>query len=113
MARIIGGIGTSHVPAIAMAFDKGRQNAPDWKPLFQGYEAVAKWLAEKKPDVLFFCFNDHATTFFFDQYPTFALGVSEEYRNADQGLGVREIPALKGHAALARHIARSLVDDVF
>src|SRR3954470_8536936 len=73
MARIIGGIGTSHVPTIAMAFDKGRQNDPDWQPLFRGYEAVAKWLAEKKPDVLFFCFNDHATTFFFDQYPTFAL----------------------------------------
>ena len=54
MARIIGGIGTSHVPTIAMAFDKGKQNDPDWKPLFEGYEKVAKWLAEKKPDVLFF-----------------------------------------------------------
>jgi protocatechuate 4,5-dioxygenase beta chain len=113
MARIIGGIGTSHVPTIAMAFDKGKQDDPDWKPLFAGYEAVAKWLAEKKPDVLFFCFNDHATTFFFDQYPTFALGVSDEYRIADEGLGVRKIPNLKGDAALARHIARSLVEDEF
>src|SRR5687768_18080819 len=78
MARIIGGIGTSHVPTIAMAYDKGKQDDPDWKPLFKGYEPVAKWLAEKKPDVLFFCFNDHATTFFFDHYPTFALGVSDE-----------------------------------
>jgi protocatechuate 4,5-dioxygenase beta chain len=113
MARIIGGIGTSHVPTIAMAFDKGRQNDPDWRPLFRGYEAVAKWLAEKKPDVLFFCFNDHATTFFFDHYPTFALGVSDEYRIADEGSGVRKIPRLKGHAAMARHIAASLVQDEF
>jgi hypothetical protein len=113
MARIIGGIGTSHVPTIAMAFDKGRRDDPDWKPLFAGYEAVAKWLAENKPDVLFFCFNDHATTFFFDQYPTFALGVSERYAIADEGLGVRKIPPLKGHAALSRHIARSLVEDEF
>jgi len=113
MARIVGGIGTSHVPTIAMAFDKGKQQDPDWKPLFAGYQAVAKWLAEKKPDVLFFCFNDHATTFFFDQYPTFALGVSEEYRIADEGLGVRKIPRLKGDAKLARHVARSLVDDEF
>ena len=59
MARIIGGIGTSHVPTIGMAFDKGKQNDPDWKPLFRGYERVARWLEEKKPDVLFFCFNDH------------------------------------------------------
>ena len=113
MARIIGGIGTSHVPTIAMAFDKGKQQDPDWKPLFKGYEPVAKWLAEKKPDVLFFCFNDHATTFLFDLYPTFALGVSDQYRIADEGAGVRKIPPLKGHAALSRHIARSLVADEF
>jgi len=113
MARIIGGIGTSHVPTIAMAFDKKKQNDPDWQPLFRGYEAVAKWLAAKKPDVLFFCFNDHATTFFFDHYPTFALGVSDEYRIADEGLGQRPIPRLKGHARMARHIAASLVADEF
>lgn len=113
MARIIGGIGTSHVPTIGMAFDKGRQADPDWAPLFKGYEPVAKWLAQMKPDVLFFCFNDHATTFFFDRYPTFALGVSEEYRIADEGSGVRKIPSLKSHAPLARHIAQSLVADEF
>jgi protocatechuate 4,5-dioxygenase beta chain len=113
MARIIGGIGTSHVPTIGMAFDKGRQADPDWTPLFKGYEPVAKWLAEKKPDVLFFCFNDHASTFFFDRYPTFALGVSEAYPIADEGSGVRKIPLLKGHAPLARHIAQSLVSDEF
>jgi protocatechuate 4,5-dioxygenase beta chain len=113
MAKIIGGIGTSHVPTIGMAFDKAKQGDSDWKPLFEGYERVARWLEEKQPDVLFFCFNDHATTFFFDHYPTFALGVSEHYAIADEGLGPRKIPPLKGHAALSRHIARSLVDDEF
>jgi len=113
MARIIGGIGTSHVPTIAMAFDRGKHEDPDWKPLFQGYERVARWLDEKRPDVLFFCFNDHATSFFFDHYPTFALGVSEQYAIADEGLGPRRIPPLRGHAALSRHIARSLVDAEF
>ena len=113
MARIIGGIGTSHVPTIGIAFDKGKHDDPDWAPLFKGYEPVAKWLAHRQPDVLFFCFNDHATTFFFDRYPTFALGVSDEYPIADEGTGPRAIPALKGHAALSRHIARSLVADEF
>jgi hypothetical protein len=74
---------------------------------------VARWLEEKRPDVLFFCFNDHATSFFFDHYPTFALGVSEQYEIADEGLGPRRIPPLKGHAALSRHIARALVDAEF
>ena len=113
MATIIGGIGTSHVPTIGSAFDKGKQQDPDWQPLFAGYAPVAKWLADKKPDVLLFCFNDHATTFFFDHYPTFALGVSDAYRIADEGLGPRAIPPLKSDAALSRHIARSLVHDEF
>ena len=113
MASIIGGIGTSHVPTIGVAFDKRKNEDPDWKPLFEGYEPVAKWLAEKKPDVLFFCFNDHATTFLFDLYPTFALGVGDRYRIADEGSGKREIPELKGHAALSRHIARSVIADEF
>src|ERR1041384_5858771 len=116
MARIIGGIGTSHVPTIAMAFDKGKRDDPDWKPLFQGYERVARWLEEKRPDVLFFCFNDHATSFFFDHYPTFALGVSEQYAIADEGVGPRRIPPPTGPAPLprpaapSRHIARSLIE---
>jgi protocatechuate 4,5-dioxygenase beta chain len=74
---------------------------------------VAAWLEAKRPDVLFFCFNDHATTFFFDHYPTFALGVSDQYRIADEGQGVRRIPPLRGHAPMSRHIARSLVADEF
>src|SRR5499427_9192597 len=113
MATIIGGIGTSHVPTIGMAVDRQKQGDPDWAPLFKGYEPVARWLADKKPDVLFFCFNDHATTFFFDHYPTFALGVSDEYAIADEGVGPRPVPPLKGHAALARHMADSLVNDEF
>ena len=116
MARIIGGIGTSHVPTIAMAFDKGRQNDPDWQPLFKGYEPVAKWLAEKKPDVLFVCFNDHATSFFFDHYPTFALGVDERYAIADEGTGQRNIPpdypAGAVYGNLLPRYFRGVYDDV-
>src|ERR1051325_11586883 len=105
MARIIGGIGTLPVPATTMAFYKGKHQYPHLTHAFKGYEPVAKWLAEKKPDVLSFCFNDHATAFFFDHYPTFALGVGDEYKIADEGLGERPIPRLKGHAPMARHTA--------
>jgi protocatechuate 4,5-dioxygenase beta chain len=113
MATIIGGIGTSHVPTIGGAYDRKKQNDPDWAPLFKGYEPVAKWLAAKQPDVLVFFYNDHATTFFFDHYPTFALGASETYPIADEGLGPRPVPPLKGHVALSRHLAESLVNDEF
>jgi hypothetical protein len=99
MARIIGGIGTSHVPTIAVTYDKGRTQEPAWAPLFQGYEPVARWLAQQQPDVLVVFYNDHANSFFFDFYPTFALGVSPSFELADEGAGKRPLPPIKGHPA--------------
>ena len=32
MARIIGGIGTSHTPTIGFALDAGKQDDPVWAP---------------------------------------------------------------------------------
>ncbi|WP_242098602.1 gallate dioxygenase [Sphingomonas sp. CROZ-RG-20F-R02-07] len=113
MARIIGGIGTSHVPTIGVAYDKGRQEDPVWAPLFEGYKPVAGWLAEKKPDVLVFFYNDHATTLFFDLYPTFALGIGERFPVADEGAGLRGLPDIRGNVDFQAHIGESLVNDEF
>jgi gallate dioxygenase len=113
MAKIIGGIGTSHVPTIGLAYDRKRQNDPAWAPLFEGYKPVAKWLEEKKPDVLVFFYNDHANSFFFDCYPTFSIGVSPEFDMADEGAGRRPLPNIQGHAKLAEHVANRLVNEEF
>ncbi|MET0264177.1 MAG: gallate dioxygenase [Duganella sp.] len=113
MARIIGGIGTSHVPTIGLAYDRKRQNDPAWAPLFEGYKPVAAWLAQRRPDVLLFFYNDHANSFFFDCYPTFAIGVSPEFDMADEGAGRRPLPGIQGHPALAAHVTDCLVNDEF
>jgi len=113
MATIIGGIGTSHTPTIGFALDAKKQNDPVWAPIFEGYKPVQKWLAEKRPDVLFFIYNDHVTSFFFDHYSHFALGVGDEYPVADEGGGPRRLPPVRGHPGLARHIASGLTADEF
>ncbi|MBP0495620.1 gallate dioxygenase [Roseomonas indoligenes] len=113
MARIIGGIGTSHVPTIGVAYDKGKQEDPSWSPLFKGYEPARQWLAEKKPDVLVFFYNDHLNAFFYDLYPTFAIGVAPGYDVADEGAGRRPLPILPGHPGLSAHIAECLVNEEF
>jgi gallate dioxygenase len=113
MAKIVGGIGTSHVPTIGLAYDRKRQNDPAWAPLFENYKPVAKWLEEQKPDVLLFFYNDHANSFFFDCYPTFAVGVSPSFDMADEGAGRRPLPAIQGHPKLAIHVMESLVNDEF
>ncbi len=45
MARIVGGIGTTHVPAIGKAIAERRQKDPYWSPFFDGFDAVHGWLA--------------------------------------------------------------------
>jgi hypothetical protein len=82
MARIIGGIGSSHSPTIGFAFDRQKQNDPVWAPIFEGYKPIQEWLAEKKPDVLFIIYNDHVSSFFFDHYSNFALGIGDSYATA-------------------------------
>ena len=113
MARIIGGVASSHSPTIGFALDTHKEKDPVWAPIFENYKPVQKWLAEKKPDVLFLIFNDHVTSFFFDHYSNFALGVGESYAPADEGGGPRGLPPVKGHPALAHHIASALVADEF
>lgn len=113
MATIVGGIASSHTPTIGFALDTNKQNDPVWAPIFAGYEPVQRWLAQKQPDVLFFIYNDHVTSFFFDHYSHFALGVGERYTVADEGGGPRKLPPVDGHPGLARHIAAGLCADEF
>jgi gallate dioxygenase len=113
MATIVGGIATSHTPTIGFALDAGKQNDPVWAPIFEGYAPVRAWLEEKKPDVLFLIYNDHITSFFFDHYSHFALGVGERYWPADEGGGPRKLPPVNGHPALAKHIAECLTAEEF
>jgi len=113
MAKIIGAVASSHSPTIGFAYDTQKQNDPVWAPIFEAYKPIWAWLEEKKPDVLFVVFNDHVTSFFFDHYSQFALGIGDSYAVADEGGGPRLLPPVKGHMAMAHHIAAALVADEF
>jgi protocatechuate 4,5-dioxygenase beta chain len=113
VARLVAGVGTSHVPAIGAAIDLGKTQEPYWQPLFKGYEPAKKWLAEQKPDVIILVYNDHASAFSLEMIPTFALGCAEAFAPADEGWGPRQVPVVKGHPELAWHIAQSVILDEF
>jgi len=113
MARIIGAIATSHTPTIGFAKDRRLENDPIWKPIFDAYAPIRAWLAEKRADVLLTIYNDHVTSFFFDHYSPFALGVDDLYPPADEGGGARNVAPLPGAPELARSIANSLFAEEF
>ena len=113
MARIVGGVTTSHIPAIGNAMTNKLEETPYWKRFFDGYEPVKEWLADVDPDIAIVVYNDHGLNFFLDKVPTFALGCADTYRNSDEGWGLKPVAPFEGDAQLSWHIAESLVEQEF
>ena len=113
MAQIIGGVTTSHVPAIGRAIAQNLQHEPYWQAFFEGYVPVRRWLAEARPDVVVVLYNDHGLNFFLDTMPTFAVGAAAQYTNADEGWGIPQVPAFTGAPELSWHLIESLIADEF
>ena len=113
MAQLIGGLATSHIPAIGNAIHKGLQNEPYWKPFFDGYLPIHDWLGQARPDVVVVFYNDHGLNFFLDKMPTFAVGAAAEYSNADEGWGIPTTPPVAGCLDLSWHLIRHLIAREF
>jgi protocatechuate 4,5-dioxygenase beta chain len=113
MARIIGALATSHIPAIGGAIARGLEQDPYWKPFFDGFGPAREWLKQEKPDVAVIFYNDHGLNFFLDKMPTFAVGAAPEYRNDDEGWGIPTLPPFKGAPDLSWAIINHLVEREF
>ncbi|MCP5284084.1 MAG: protocatechuate 3,4-dioxygenase [Burkholderiaceae bacterium] len=104
MAQILGALCTSHVPAIGRAMARNLQQDPYWKPFFDGWPPVHRWLADKKPDVAVVFYNDHGLNFFLDKMPTFAIGAAPQYTSADEGWGIPQVAPFRGDEDLSWHL---------
>lgn len=108
MTRIVGGIGTSHIPAIGLAMARKQIEEPYWRAFFEAYRPVRAWLESVKPTVAVVVYNDHGLNFFLDKMPAFAIGAAHEYRNADEGWGLPTLPSFPGNAAFSWHLIEQL-----
>jgi hypothetical protein len=73
MAQLVAGIGVPHSPHYPSQYAK---DGPEETPrLYRDIKAV---LDAAKPDAVVVIANDHFNTFFMNNFPTFAIGVSEE-----------------------------------
>ena len=113
MARIVGGVTTSHIPAIGNAMTNKLEETPYWKRFFAGYEPVKEWLHDVDPDIAIVVYNDHGLNFFLDKVPTIALGCADRYENADEGWGLQTLASFDGDAQFSWHLAESLVGQEF
>lgn len=113
MARIIGGVTSSHIPAVGNAIANGLTQDPYWKRFFDGYEPAKAWLEKHQPDIAIVVYNDHGLNFFLDKVPTFALGCADTYHNADEGWALKPVAPFTGNAPFSWHLAEKLVEQEF
>jgi protocatechuate 4,5-dioxygenase beta chain len=108
MAKVVGVLNLSHVPAIAGAIHNKKHDDPYWKPWFDGFEPVHNWVKKLNPTVVVMFHNDHGLNFFLDKLPTFAIGVAPKYDVADEGWNINPFRTFDGHEELAWHIREEL-----
>jgi len=110
MSQLLGGIGIAHTPSMGYQYDKGQTG--DWEPAWQrwydGTRPVRDWLAAKAPTQVIVIYNDHMNYFDLSIYPTFAIGMSAHFPQADEGYGLRPFPGISGDPEFAWPIARSV-----
>ena len=99
MADIVAAFGVPHTPNFPALVAKQGSDCNTARL----YAEVARHLREASPDVLLIYTDDHFNTFFFDNFPIFAVGI------ADQICGPNDHTAMPsyrvaGEAALASHV---------
>ncbi len=115
MAKLIGGLGTSHIPTIGAVMDNKTMTGAYWERFVEGIKPARKWMKENKPDVCIVIYNDHGSNFgiTLQNVIPFGIGMSKEYKPADEGYGRRKVPTCEGNQELSIHLAHSLLADEF
>jgi hypothetical protein len=109
MAEIVCAIGVPHTPAFpAVALREGPNG-----PVQSLYRAIREQLEAVQPDVLVVYDSDHINTFFFNNWPTFAIGVTPQIAGPnDENSGLPKT-VVGSNEELAHHLYAGGVDAGF
>ncbi len=99
MAQIVGALGVPHTPFFPFFVER---DGPDCDTACY-FARLRAELEALRPDALVMFDTDHLNTFFFDNLPVFAIGVTEQFTGACDEVRatppytVRSLPDLAGH----------------
>jgi len=113
MAKLIAGVGTSHIPTIMRVYDTKTNIGPYWEEFNKGVQPLRDWMKINKPDVCIIVYNDHGSNFSLQNVIPFGIGMASEYLPADEGYGRRAVPTFKGHPELSCHLAEHFNEKGF
>jgi len=109
MAETVAVYAVPHTPSFV---EEARRNG-ERSQTAQFFSTIRSHLEDAKPDVIVTVNNDHFNTFFFDKWPTLAIGIGEQTAGPNDQTPGMPWYDLTIEASAARHILRSLVEDGF
>ena len=109
MAEIVGALGVPHTPFFPFFVER---DGPECETA-RYFAALRAELEALRPDLLVMFDTDHLNTFFFDNLPIFAVGVTDQFTGACDEVRATPPYTVKSRADLAAHIRRGCVEAGF
>ena len=109
MAEIVGALGVPHTPYYPALVER---EGPECETA-RFFAAVTKELEAMRPDLIVMYDTDHLNTFFLDNLPVFAIGVTGEFRGPNDE--PRSVPVyhIKSRRDVAGHLRRLCIEAGF
>jgi gallate dioxygenase len=109
LAEIVGAFGVPHTPVFPWFVNR---DGPDCE-IARYFGALTMELRALKPDLIVMFDTDHLNTFFFDNLPVFAVGVTDGFKGPIDE--VRDVPPfpIKSDADFAAHLRRVGIEAGF
>ena len=109
MAEIVGAVGVPHTPyypALVEREGPGCETA-------RLFAAVTKELEAMRPDLIVMYDTDHLNTFFLDNLPVFAIGVTGEFRGPNDEPRSVPVYTIRSRRDVAGHLRRLCIEAGF
>ncbi len=110
MAQIVGAFAAPHTPFFPWRVETEGSDCQTARL----FAEIKKRFDAARPDLVVIFDTDHLNTFFFDNLPIFAVGVTDHFTGPnDEPRGGMKVHTIPSHAGLAAHIRRQGVDAGF
>ena len=109
MAQIVGALGVPHTPFFPALVER---EGPQCETA-RYFASVTAELAAMRPDLIVMYDTDHLNTFFLDNLPVFAIGVTEAFKGPNDEPRSVPIYTIKSRSDVAAHLRRTAMAASF
>jgi aromatic ring-opening dioxygenase catalytic subunit (LigB family) len=109
VAQIVGALGVPHTPLYPALVER---EGPQCETA-RYFAAVTSELEAMRPDLIAMFDTDHLNTFFLDNLPVFAIGVTDAFKGPNDEPRAVPIYTIKSRADVAAHLRRTAVEAGF